>query len=213
MSEDRLASVAGALLVGGTSARMGEDKARRPVLGEPAAVRLAGLLGTLFEEVLLVGGDPPPEAPGRWVPDPEDAPPCALRGMVAALEAARAPQVLVLATDQLAATPALLLALVARGDADAVVPVGEGHPQPLCALYRREAVLPLARRHLAAGPRALRDLLGALGGVVRLEGAALEAVAPGGLALRSANTPEAWRALEAALAAEAGGVGRARATR
>jgi len=204
LSEDRLASVAGALLAGGASARMGEDKARRTVQGEPAAVRLARLLDGLFEEVLLVGGDPPADAPGRRVPDPPQAPPCALRGLVAALEAARAPQVLVLATDQLAVTPALLLALLARGDADAVVPVADGHAQPLCALYRREAVLPLARRHLAAGPRALRDLLAALGGVATLEGPELESVAPGGLALRSANTPEAWRALEAALATPPG---------
>jgi molybdopterin-guanine dinucleotide biosynthesis protein A len=199
LSEDRLATVAGALLLGGASSRMGEDKAARRVGGEPAARRLARLLASLFEEVLLVGGRPPEGAPGRPVPDRQGAPRCPLRGLVAALEASEAPALLVLATDQLAVTPALLLALAARGDADAVVPVAEGRLQPLCALYRRETVLPVARGHLAEGRLALHALLDVLE-VGRLEGPDLEAVAPGGRALRSANTPEAWRALEAELA-------------
>ncbi|MDX1648406.1 MAG: molybdenum cofactor guanylyltransferase [Myxococcota bacterium] len=198
MAGDRLASVTGALLLGGASSRMGGDKASRPVGGVPAATRLARRLDALFEEVLLVGGHPPADAPGRRVPDPTGGPRCALRGLVGALEAAQAPHVLVLATDQLVVTPALLLALAARADADAVVPVTEGRVQPLCAVYRREAVLPVARGHLAEGRLALRGLLEVLD-VAWLEGADLEAVAPGGTALRAANTPEAWDALEAAL--------------
>lgn len=198
-SEDRLAVVSAALLTGGASTRMGEDKAWRGVGGRPAAVHLARLLSELFREVLLVGGAPPAQAPGRRVPDAEQAPRCALRGLVAALSAAASPHVLVLATDHLAVTPELLLGLVARAQGDVVLPVLAGRAQPLCALYRREAVLPRARRRLAEGALALRDLLGELE-VVELSGADLEVVAPGGLALRSANTPEAWVALEQELA-------------
>jgi len=110
--EGRIATIAAALLVGGASSRMGRDKSRLEIGGVANATRLARLLGGLFEELLLVGGDPPDDAPGRCVPDPE-GPVCALRGLVAALEAARAPRVLVVATDLPLLTADLVLALVA----------------------------------------------------------------------------------------------------
>lgn len=203
MSEDRLGSVAAALLLGGASSRMGEDKALRTVHGEPAALRLARLLASLCDELLLVGGHPPAEAPGRRVPDPPGAPRCALRGLVAALDAARAPFVLVLATDQLAAAPGWLLALLACPEADVVAPRVDGRVQPLGALYRRETVLPVARARLAEGELALRDLLDAVE-TRPLEGPALEAVAPRGVAVAGANSPAQWRALESTLAGDGG---------
>ena len=89
---------------------MGSDKAHAEIGGIALATRIAGLLARLFEDVMLVGGDPPPDAPGRRVPDTE-GPTGALRGLVTALEAARAPQVLVVATDLPLLTPDLVLAL------------------------------------------------------------------------------------------------------
>jgi molybdopterin-guanine dinucleotide biosynthesis protein A len=112
LSEGRFAEIAGALLLGGASERMGSDKAALELAGEPAARRTARLLATLFEEVLLVGGQPPDGTPGRRVADPA-GPRCALRGLVGALEAARAERVLVVATDLPGLTADLLLALVA----------------------------------------------------------------------------------------------------
>jgi molybdopterin-guanine dinucleotide biosynthesis protein A len=198
LSEGRLAQVAAALLTGGASTRMGRDKAHLPVAGMPAAERLARGLAGLFEELLLVGGDPPEGAPGRRVADPE-GPRCALRGVVGALAAARAPRVLVLATDLLALSPDLVLALVAAPEADAVVPRSGGRLHPLCALYRREVVLPVARAHLAEGRLPLQALLEALR-VERIEGEELAAVDPEGLALANANTPEALSHLSSRLA-------------
>ena len=187
-SEGRLANVAAALLVGGASTRMGADKAQLELEGEPAATRLARLLSTLCEDVLLVGGAPPASAPGRRVPDP-DGPRCALRGLVGALAAARAERVLVLATDLVGVTPDLLLALVAAPDADVVAPRTPDGPEPLCALYRREAALAEASRRLAAGELALHALLGALS-VRWLEGDDLRALDRSGRALANVNTPE-----------------------
>ena len=63
---------------------MGRDKAGLVVHGVPFATRLASLLSLLVEDVVLVGGDPPAEAPGRRVSDPP-GPACALRGLVGAL--------------------------------------------------------------------------------------------------------------------------------
>lgn len=190
MSEGRFDGIAGALLLGGASQRMGSDKARLALGGEPLAARSAALLASLFEEVLLVGGAPPEGAPGRAVAD-VPGPRCALRGLVAALEAARAPRVLVVATDLPGLSPALLLALIALPEADVVLPRSRAGLEPLCALYRRDSVLPVARARLAAGELALHALVAALRSET-LGGDELAAVDPDGSALANVNTPEEW---------------------
>lgn len=205
--ESRLAGVAAALLLGGASRRMGADKGRVLVGGVPVATRIAGCLASLFEEVLLVGGDPPADAPGRRVRDVE-APSCALRGLVAALAAARSERVLVVATDLPGLTPELLLGLVAHPEADVVLPRtpaprgGEARLQPLCAVYRRERVLPEAQRRLASGELALHGLLGMFSLAV-VEGSDLASLDPRGLALANVNTPEELRRFAARAGLEA----------
>lgn len=197
----RLANVSAALLLGGASTRMGRDKALLAVAGEPAALRLARLLASLFEDVLLVGGEPPASAPGRRVPDVA-GPRCALRGLVSALGAAREERVLVLATDLMAMTPDLLLALVAHPEGDAVVPRTSAHAHPLCALYRRAPALAAARRSLAAETLALTSVLAQLD-VRWLEGEDLAALDPRGAALANVNTPDDYARLVAQTAGAA----------
>ncbi|TFG95860.1 MAG: hypothetical protein E4H11_04320, partial [Myxococcales bacterium] len=169
-----------------------------PVGGIPAATRAARLLASLFDEVLLVGGTPPPDAPGRLVPDVE-GPRCALRGLVSALEASDAPRVLVVATDLPLLTADLVLALVAWPEADAVVPRSADGAHPLCALYARDAVLPPARASLACGRLAISGLLAEVE-TVWLEGPDLARVDPDGLALFDANRPGDLARAEALLA-------------
>jgi molybdopterin-guanine dinucleotide biosynthesis protein A len=187
-ASDRLRNVAGAVLTGGASLRMGTDKARLSVGGVPSATRVARCLANLCEEILLVGGDPPADSPGRRVPD-APGPRCALRGIASALDAARAERVLVVATDLPFVTPDLLLALVAWPEADAVVPRSADGLHPLCALYRREPTLSVARRHIGEERLAVRALLDAID-TRYLEGADLAAVDPDGLALTNLNAPE-----------------------
>jgi molybdopterin-guanine dinucleotide biosynthesis protein A len=186
--EARLANVAAALLTGGRGTRMGADKARMPLAGVAAATRLARMLARLFEDVLLVGGEPPEDAPGRRAPDPE-GPACALRGIAGALAAARAPRVLVLATDLPFVGEALLLALVARPEAAAVAPRAGAGRHALCALFARERALAVARRRLAAGELSLQGLFAELD-AAWLEGEELARLDPEGLALTNLNTPE-----------------------
>jgi molybdopterin-guanine dinucleotide biosynthesis protein A len=181
----RLAEVAGALLVGGASSRMGRDKARVELGGMALATRAARLLVGICEDVLLVGGDPPPDAPGRRVPDP-DGPRCALRGLAGALAAARAERVLVVATDLPLLSADLLLALVAFPPADVVLPRTPDGPQPLCALWRRAPALAAVRARLAAGRLAVQGLLDDLT-PDWLEGADLARVDPRGTALANVN--------------------------
>jgi len=157
-SSSRLGNVSGALLLGGSSSRMGSDKARLESRGEAWSTRTARLLDRLFDETLLVGGTPAPEAPGRRVSDLH-GPACALRGLASALEAASSERVLVVATDLPLLEAELLLALTAWPEADAVVPVDPHGEQPLCAIYRREACLPVAQARLQANRLALRGWL------------------------------------------------------
>jgi FdhD protein len=188
VADGRLADIAAAVLTGGASTRMGSDKARLPLAGEAAATRVARLLSHLFAEVLLVGGDPPTEAPGRSVPDPP-GPRCALRGVVGALEASASERVLLVATDLPLLTPDLVLALVAWPEAEAVVPRSSDGIHPLCALYRRRPALAAARDQLAAERLALRDWLAILD-TTYLEPDDLAAVDPGSTALTNVNTPD-----------------------
>ncbi len=176
---------------------MGRDKARIEVAGLAATTRLARLLSGICAEVLLVGGDPPADAPGRAVPDPE-GPPCALRGLVGALRAATADSVLVLAADLVLVTPDLLLALAAWPEADAVVPRTADGVHPLCALYRREVSLAAAAARLEAGQLKLQDLLDALA-TAYLSPDDVDAVDPDGTALTNVNTPAELVAAEAML--------------
>jgi molybdopterin-guanine dinucleotide biosynthesis protein A len=148
-SAGRFATVSAALLLGGEGA---------------SAIDPAGLatqLARLFEDVMLVGGDPAPELPGRRVAD-VDGPDCVLRGVVSALAAARGERVLVVAGDLPDLTPELLLAIVAWPEADLVCPRTRGGLQPVCGLYRRDAALEVARRQLAEGRLSLNELASAL---------------------------------------------------
>ena len=165
---------------------MGRDKAHLPMGGEVSATRAARLLARLCEEVLIVGGDPPADAPGRRVSD-VDGPVCGLRGLVSALGATRAPQVLVVATDLPLLSVDLLLALVARRNADAVVPRSAEGVHPLCALYTREPVLAVARARLETGQLKLRGLLDAID-TAYLEPDELARLDPEGRALTNVNT-------------------------
>lgn len=157
-ARSRLGNVAGALLLGGRFQRTGRDEASLERQGVACSTRTARLLARLFEETLLVGGAPEAAAPGRRVVDPA-GPSCALRGLVAALDASEAERVLVVATDLPCLTADLLLALTAWPEADAVVPTDVRGDHPLCAIYRRERCLATARARLESGQLALSDLL------------------------------------------------------
>ena len=188
----------GAVLLGGESRRMGSDKARLRVGGVACATRVARALGEVCGTVWLVGGARPEDAPGRPVPDPP-GPRCALRGLVAALEASQAEHVLVVATDLPLVTPRFLRALASAQPADALVPRDAAGPHPLCARYRRAAALGPARARLAGQDLSLQGLLAALD-TRWLEGDPLRDADPDGTALLNVNTPDDLRRVEALLA-------------
>ncbi len=151
--DGRLAILSAAILTGGAHA----GAAAAP----PSSQKTARLLREIFEEVLAVGGEILPDGATRTVPD-LPGPECPLRGVASALAAASGERVLVLAgngSPVLEPSADLLLALVAWPEADAVVLRTANGLEPLCAIYRRDPVLRVARLRLAAGKLALHDLL------------------------------------------------------
>jgi molybdopterin-guanine dinucleotide biosynthesis protein A len=132
--------VAGLVLTGGSSRRMGRDKAALRIDGQSLAERVAGLLSHVVAPVLEVG-------PGRsGLPVVRENPPGA--GPLVALvdgwgalraEGHRGP-VIVLACDLPKVSEALLRLIASHGGSGSVVPVVDGRPQPLCGRYSAAAL-------------------------------------------------------------------------
>jgi molybdopterin-guanine dinucleotide biosynthesis protein A len=156
--------VAGILLAGGRSQRMGRDKPSLPWHGSTLARRAAGLLARVAEPPVIVVCAPDQQLPALpdWVqvvrdPEPGLGP---LAGIAAGLAAAgpRAEAAAVCAVDAPLAHPAVLSALLgALGTAPAVVPVSDGRPQPLFAVYRTKLAF-LAAALVADGERRAAQL-------------------------------------------------------
>jgi molybdopterin-guanine dinucleotide biosynthesis protein A len=155
---DKLTRPHGLLLTGGTSRRMGVDKARSAVGGVPMGALAGRALVGAASPVLCVGPDP-----GLGLDTIEDD----RRGPLAALAAGMrrladtgfGGPVLLVACDMPFLTPGLLT-LVAEelGSAQAAVPVSGGRLQPVAACYGA-SVLPAAERLVAAGRLSMRSLL------------------------------------------------------
>lgn len=145
---------------------MGTDKALLEIDGVPLAAGLRRvLLAAGAEQTIAVGGDLVAldrlgfdTRADAW---PGEGP---LGGLVVGLEQVRSPIAVVLACDLPRLTADVVADLVAQlesVDADAVVPVVDGRPQPLAAAYRT-TVAPALRGRFEAGERSLRGGLAAI---------------------------------------------------
>jgi molybdopterin-guanine dinucleotide biosynthesis protein A len=170
------ASFDGAVLAGGSSRRMGRDKALieapdgRPLaLVGVEALRTAGAT-----EVIVVGGDERGlRALGvSWVADlhPGEGP---LGGVLTAFANTTAELVVVMACDMPGVDSevpaALVAALAAAPDSGVAVAVVGEREQPLTACWRRSTARDALRAAFVAGERAPRKVLSGLG-VVRVDG-------------------------------------------
>jgi molybdopterin-guanine dinucleotide biosynthesis protein A len=152
-------AVAGVVLCGGHSRRMGSDKALLVFGGERLVDRAVRRLRAVADPVLLACGARPVTVAGcETVNDAGDAGP--LGGIVAGLRASPHALTAVVAVDMPWLDPALLR-LLATGcgpDDDAVVPVTNDRRQPLHAVYARSA-LPTMERALDQGVLTLGRVL------------------------------------------------------
>ena len=147
--------MAGFILVGGASSRMGTDKAALLLEGRTFVQRIAEELAAVTDSVTLIGRDSRklqlnlPSAPDvyeNWG---------ALGGVHAALSVSQSPWSLIVACDLPFATAGLFAHLAGlREDFEAVAAIQrDGRPQPLAALYRKDPCLFHADQLIKSGER------------------------------------------------------------
>ncbi|HKV83461.1 MAG TPA: molybdenum cofactor guanylyltransferase [Ktedonobacterales bacterium] len=202
--ETSAAQTTGVVLAGGASRRMGQEKARLVIQGEPLLARVTRLLRLAFSEVVVVG--PPSVAelvPGFAVVPDTRAGQGPLAGLEAAFAATRTPLLFVVACDMPFLSPTLARRMtaiaLAQPDAQVIALRSDLGVEPLHAVYRR-ACQPVVTALLENGERSLQALLAR----VRVAEVTPEDQArgdPAGLATLNVNTPEEWR--HALLLAEA----------
>lgn len=184
--------VTGIVLAGGKGNRLGGAlKALLPLGSKTSLERVLAALRPLCAELVLVANDPVLEqVPGaRAVFDPKPH-----AGVLPALRhglaEAASPLAIVVACDMPLLSTELLGSLLARAaQADVVIPVVEGRPEPMHAVYRPMACVEAIDAALAAGERRMISFLDRLR-VVRVEEAELRALDPELVSFFNVNTPE-----------------------
>ncbi|MCA1831503.1 MAG: molybdenum cofactor guanylyltransferase [Actinobacteria bacterium] len=182
-------SVSAAIMAGGKSKRMGQDKAWIELDGEPLIARVAGVLATVADEVLVVANDPKFERLGlRVVPDkwPDGG---ALGGIATGVGAAAHDTVLVAACDMpFLSAEVWRLLLEHAGEADVVIPKIGGELETLHALYAK-ACVPHMARAIAENRLRVISFFDAVT-VKAIEEPELRVVDPTLRAFTNVNTPE-----------------------
>lgn len=134
----KIEGVTGVILAGGSSSRMGRNKALLEVDGTPIITRIYRTLAGLFHDVIVVTNSPPDYdfLPCRKVPDLY--PGCgSIAGLHSALVHSRSTYTFVTACDMPFLDPDLirLLCETQKDGYDAVTPYSNGGQEPLHALY------------------------------------------------------------------------------
>ncbi len=191
----KISDVAGVILAGGESRRMGRNKALMEVNGETIIETAYRRMAELFDEVLLVTNSP--EAydfiPCRKVADtfPGKGP---LGGIHAALSSCTAERAFVTACDM----PDLNLHLIRElssmsGGVDVVIPETPAGLEPLHAVYDKSC-LPKMEQMLRAGERRLLSFID-LAEIRVVPHGQINDLDPDYSSFRNINTPEDYRQL------------------
>ena len=153
--------VAGFVLAGGQSTRMGRDKAFLEIDGQPLVARLAMVVEEAAGSATIVGDPQRYGALGFHVIPDGIAGLGPLGGLLTALENTKTAWNLVVACDMPGLTVSVMLRLVlaipTAGQAQCIVPVSEQGMEPLCALYHRDC-LDAVRRAITSKRLKMRDL-------------------------------------------------------
>jgi molybdopterin-guanine dinucleotide biosynthesis protein A len=142
---------------GGSSSRMGRNKALMLFQGQPLIARVLDRVRPMAAEVIITTNDPEDFAflNVRLVPD-IIAGLGALGGLYTALRAASVPLAAVVACDMPFVNPALLAAersYLVNEQVDAVLPVLDHGYEPFHAVFRVDTCLPAVQKAIDAGQR------------------------------------------------------------
>ena len=139
-------SVSAAIMAGGKSKRMGQDKAWIELDGEPLVKRVADVLAQVADEVIVVANDPKYERLGLRVVRDRYPDGGALGGIATGVGAATHDTVLVAACDMPFLSVDVWRVIVGHaGEADVVVPRIGGEFETLHALYMKACVPHIVR--------------------------------------------------------------------
>ncbi|HEY51900.1 MAG TPA: molybdenum cofactor guanylyltransferase [Caldilineae bacterium] len=183
--------LAGLVLLGGASRRMGQNKALLPVAGVAIIERVIHALDPLCSRIFLVGNDAEPylHLGLPIIPDvePNLGP---LMGLYSGLLATNNELNVLLACDMpFASRPLMAHLLASSDDYDVVIPRTEKGLHPLCAVYRRSTCLPAIRAALDARSRRVISFFDQVR-VREIGPDELRLLDPDGVGLMNVNTPE-----------------------
>ena len=177
------------IMAGGESQRMGRDKATL-VLGEQTLLQhVVNIVQPLFSKVVVSVRQIRPEIELPQICDtyPNAGP---LAGLCAGLEQAATPWIFAVATDMPFVQPAMIEQLAQRrAGFQAVVPVVQGHPQPLAAFYSASCLPTIQGLLSGSGKRSMRAALEQLT-VCYVDASELLAVDPSLQSFFDLDTPE-----------------------
>ena len=134
-----------AILAGGQSSRMGQDKSFVPFEGQPMIERVIERVNGLGQEIILITNKPDDYA-HLHLPMFSDVYPDhgSLGGIFTAVTHATHPHTLVVACDMPWLNHVLLQHMIAlRHTADVVIPRWQKFPEPLHAIYHKNCLLPM----------------------------------------------------------------------
>lgn len=186
-----------AVLAGGRSRRMGQDKSMMEIGGVPIIRRIADTLEAIFQEVFVVANEKDAyEQMGFAVVGDIHPGNDSLGGLHTAVVRAGRPHVFVAGCDMPLLQPALIHGLASMvEDWDVVVPVKDGYPEPLCAFYGKKCA-PHIEKSISAGRL---KMIGFHEGVRvrRVEEAVWREWDAEGASFLNANTPEEFEKIKA----------------
>lgn len=202
MSEEKASiqdpKVSVVVLAGGKSKRLGRDKSRLVLDGQPLLARIVGQLSTLSDDLIVVTNDSARlegmDLAVRLVPD-EQRGVGSLMGIYSGLKAARHPHALALACDMpFLSLPLLRYMLPLAVDYDVVIPRVGGWVEPLHAIYGKTC-LPAMSQLLEQNRRQIIAFFDDVR-VRYVEEHEIDRFDPQHLSFVNVNTPEDWERVQ-----------------
>jgi len=203
----RMSETSAIILAGGTSRRLGPNKALIPLAGRPLILHVLDRISPVVDETVVVGSADQHDALrgllgcGARVITDGPGPRSPLAGALSGFEAARGGLSLLLPCDApFVSGEVAVFLLDACFRRDAVIPRWpNGYIEPLQAVYRTRPAAEAARKALEGGGLDMRSMIGRLGRVRYVSTGVLRAIDPDLRTFFNVNTPEDLRRAESLL--------------